>query len=84
MAASTSTAVPSAQIDDGSRLRAVVDRTAQEVKDYTSQFEDQYKLVEAIVTAMNLPENKSVLDILAIKERRLDAALVRENKAVAN
>ena len=40
MAASTSTAVPSAKIDDGSRLRAVVDRTAKEVKDYTSQFED--------------------------------------------
>ncbi len=37
MAASTSTAVPSAQIDDGySRLRAVVDRTATEAKDYTS------------------------------------------------
>jgi hypothetical protein len=84
MAASTSTAVPSALIDDGSRLRAVVDRTAQDVKDYTSQVEDQYKLVEALGTAMNLLENKSVLDILAIKERRLDAALVRENTSVAN
>ncbi len=75
MAASTSTAVPSAQIDDGSRLRAVVDRTAKKVKDYTPQFEDQYKLVEALGTTMNLPENKSALDILALRERRLDAAL---------
>ena len=33
---------------------------------------------------MNLPENKSVLDILALKERRLDAALGRKNTAVAN
>ena len=69
MAASTSTAVPSAQMDDGSRLRAVVDRTAMKVKDYTSQFEDQYHLVEALGIAMNLPENKSVLDILALRER---------------
>ena len=84
MAASTSTAGASALIDDGSRLRAVVDRTAKEVKDYTSQFEDQYKLVEALGTAVNLPENKGVLDILAVKERRLDAALARENTAAAN
>ncbi len=52
MAASTSTAVPSVLIDDGSRLRAVADRTAQDVKDYTSQVEDQYKLVEALGTVL--------------------------------
>ena len=43
MAASTSTAVPQAQTDDASRLRAVLDRTAHDVKDYTSQHEDQQK-----------------------------------------
>jgi hypothetical protein len=84
MAASTSTAGASAPINDGSRLRAVVDRTAVEVKDYTSQFEDQYKLVQALGTDVNLPENKSVLDILALKERRLDAALARESTTSAN
>ena len=35
MAASTSTAVPSAQDEDDSRLRAVVDRITKEVKDST-------------------------------------------------
>ncbi len=39
MAASTSTAVPFAVLDDVSRLRAVVDRSTKEVKDYTSQYE---------------------------------------------
>jgi hypothetical protein len=62
----------------------VVDRTAKELKDYTSQYEDQCKLVEALGTAMNAPENKSVLDILTLRECRLDAALGRENTTTAN
>jgi hypothetical protein len=62
----------------------VVGRTTQEVKDYTSQYEDKQKIVEALGTAMNLPENKSALDILVLRESRLDAALDRENAAVAN
>ncbi len=33
---------------------------------------------------MNLPENKSVLDILALRERRLAAAHGRENTSIAN
>ena len=84
MTASTSTAVPAAEEEDGLLLRAVVMRTAQEVKDYTTQYEDQRKLVDAIDTAMKAPENKSVLDILAVRERRLDVALVRELNAIAN
>ena len=41
MNASTSTAVLFAQDEDGSRLRVVVDRTAKEVKDCSSQYADQ-------------------------------------------
>ena len=63
----------------------MVDRVDKEVKDYISQYEDQYKIVEALGTAMNAPENKSILDILALlRERRLDAALGRENRVVTN
>ena len=40
--------------------------------------------MEALGTAMNLPENKSVLGILALRERGLDATLGRENTIVAN
>ncbi len=66
MPASTSTAVPFAVLDDVSRLRAVVDRNTKEVKDYTTQYEDQYKLVEALGTDRNKPKNKSVHDILTL------------------
>jgi hypothetical protein len=82
-AASTSAAAPSAQEEDSLLLRAVVIRTAQEVKDYIDQFEDQRKLVDDLGTAMNAAENKSFFDILAMRERRLDAALVRESNAIA-
>ena len=84
MVATTSTAVPSAQDEDGARLRAVVDRTAKEVKDYTSQHDYQQKLVEVLGATLNAPENKNVLDILALRERRLDAAIVREETTIAN
>ena len=82
MVASTSTVVPSAQDEDISLLRAVLGRTSQEVKDYTVQYEDQVKLVEALGTAVNAPENRATLDVLAMKERRLDAALIREANAI--
>jgi hypothetical protein len=62
----------------------VVVRTAKEVKDYTSQYEDRRKLVEALGAALNAPENKSVLDILALMERRLDTPIVTEETTVAN
>ena len=59
MAASTSTAVPFAVLEDVSRLRAVVDRSTKEVKDYTTQYEDQYKLVKALGTDRNKPETRA-------------------------
>ena len=73
MASSTSTAVPSAQDEDTSLLRAVLGRTSQEVKDYTVKYEDQVKLVQLLGLTVNEPENKPVLDILAMRELRLDA-----------
>jgi len=82
MAASTSTVVPSAQDENISLLRALLGRTSQEVKDYTVQYEDHVKLVQPIGLTMNEPENKVVLDVLAMRERRLDAALAREANAV--
>ncbi len=84
MVASTSTAVSSAVFDDVSRLCAVVDRITKDVQDYTSQYEDQYKLVEALGIERNKPENKNAVDILALRLSRLDKALDRETKAIAN
>jgi hypothetical protein len=84
MAASTSTAVPSTVFDDVSRLCAVVDRITKDVEDYTSQYENQYKLVEALGTERNKPENKNALDILVLRLSRLDKAQDREIKAIAN
>ena len=78
MDASTSTAV----LDDDSRLRAVVDRSTEEVKDYTLQYEDQYNLMEALSVNMNKPENKNVLDILTLREGHLDASRIRETSAL--
>ena len=82
MAASTSTAVPSTQDEDISLLRAILGRTSQEVKDYTAQYEDHVNLVHQLGLAVNEPENKPVLDVLAMRERRLDAALAREANAI--
>jgi len=82
MDASTSTVVPSAQDEDISMLRAVLGRTSQEVKDYTVQYEDHVKLVQPIGYTVNEPENKSVLDVLAMRERRLNAALARKANAI--
>ena len=83
MATSTSNAVHFEQEEDGVLLRAVLIRATQEVKEYTVRYEDQSKLVNILGTVMNDPENKSVLDILAVRERRLDASLVRESNAFA-
>ena len=82
MAASTSTVVPSAQDKDISLLRVVLGRTSDEVKDYTVQYEDQDKLVHQIGMTVNEPENKVVLDVLAMRERRFDAALAKEANAL--
>jgi hypothetical protein len=78
MVASTSTVV----VDDGYRLRAVADRSTQEVKDYTLQYEDRYNLVEALGVNKNKPENMNVLDILTLREGRLEAARIWEAAAL--
>ena len=82
MVASTSTAVPSTQDEDISLLRAVIGRTSHEVKDYTVHHEDQINLVHQLGLTANEPENKPVLDVLAMRERRLDASLVMEANAI--
>ena len=71
------------QEEDGVLLGAVLIRATHEFKDYTAQYEDQSKLVTDLGTAMNAPENKSVFNILAMREHRLDAALVRESNAIS-
>ena len=81
MDASTSTVVPYAKNEDISLLRAVLGRTSQEVKDYTVQYEDQVNIVHHIGIIVNEPENKAFFDVLAKRERRLDAALAREANA---
>ena len=83
MAASTSNAVQFEQEEDGVLLRAILIRATHEVKDYTVQYEDHSKLVNNLGTVMNAPKNKNVLDVLAMRERRLDASLVRESNVVA-
>ena len=82
MAASTSTGVPSTQDEDISLLRAVLGRTSREVKDYTVQYEEQAKVVEALGAAVNTPEHAAAIDVLVMRERRLDSALGREANAL--
>jgi len=41
------------------------------------------RATKEVKDTMNAPENKSVLGILAMRERRLDAALVREYNAIS-
>ncbi len=72
------------QSEDALRLRAVVVRFATEIKDYTLQYEEQRNIVEALGTAKSSPENKSALDILELRERRLDATFLRETIVVTN
>ncbi len=85
MTTSTSTAVPIAQGQDVARLRVVVDRSTKEVKDYAAQYEDQRVIVEALGTAAQAdPANKPKLDILVLRERRLDATRDRETAAMSN
>jgi hypothetical protein len=80
----SSTAVPFAQGHDVSRLRAAVDMSAQEIKDYTQEYEDERAIVEAL-SAAQLAElvNKPEIDILGVRERRLEAARLRETYALA-
>jgi hypothetical protein len=76
-------AVPFAQGQDVARLRAAVDMSSQEIKDYTKEYEDQRAIVEALSTADQAePGNKFKLDIL-LREGLLDAARTRETTALA-
>ncbi len=85
MVASTSTAVPFAQGRDVARLRAVVNMSTKEVKDYAKQYEDQRVIVEALGhVAQADPANKLKLDILKPRERRLETARDRETAAMSN
>ena len=65
MAASTSTEVHD---EDISLLRAVLGRTSREVKDYTVQYEDQAKVVEALGAAAGTPEYAAAIDVLAMRD----------------
>jgi hypothetical protein len=81
---SGSSAVPFAQGQDVSRLRAAVDKSAQETKDYLQEYEDQRATVEALSAAEQAePGNKSKMDILGMRERRLEAARLRETAALS-
>ncbi len=84
MAAIPPSAAPFAQGEDSSRLRDVVDRATNEVKDCNLQYEDRRQLVDALGATQANPENKSSLDVLALRERRNDAALIKVANAIAN
>ena len=66
------------------RLRVVVDRTTTEVNDYTVQYEERRKVVEALGATQSAPKNKRALDVLELRERRLDAARLRKFVAISN
>jgi hypothetical protein len=81
---SGSSVVPFVQGEDVSRLRAAVDRSAQEIKDYTQQYEDQRALVQALSAAEQAePGNKPMIDTLTERGSQLEAARLRETSALA-
>jgi hypothetical protein len=84
MTTTNPSAVPFAQGQDVARLRAAVDRSSQYIKDYTKEYEDQRAIVEALSNAEQAePGNKFMLDILFVREGRLDVARTREIAALA-
>ena len=84
MATTSSTAVPFAQGQDVIRLRAAVDRSSQEIKDYTTEYEDQRAKVDALDAAERAdPKNAYMFNVLTVREGRLDAARIRETAALA-
>jgi hypothetical protein len=85
MATSTAPATSFAQGQDVSRLRAIVDRSSKDVKDYATQYEDQRAIVESLSTeAQADPVNKPSLDIREVRERRIKAARDREAATITN
>ncbi len=76
--------VPFAQGQDVIRLRAAVEMSSQEIKDYTKEYEDRRAIVKALSTAKQAePGNKFKLDIPFVREGRLDAARTRKTAALA-
>ncbi len=83
MATTSSTAVPFAQGQDVIRLRAAVDMSSQEIKDYTREYEDHRTIVDALDAAERAdPKNTHLFNILAVREVRLDAVRIRETAAL--
>ena len=78
MNASTPTSVPLGLDQLGLMLKDRGDRSTAEVKDYTVQYEDQLHIVEALGDARTEPENRAIVDLLNLRESRLDAARDRE------
>jgi hypothetical protein len=61
-----------------------VDRSSQEIKDYTVEYEDQRAKVDALDAAERAdPTNAHLFNILMVREGRLDAARTRETAALA-
>jgi hypothetical protein len=67
-------AIPFAQGEDVLMMRAVVHRTKKEVEDYFLHYKDQRRLVASLGTEQSKPENKPALEVLEMKELRLDVA----------
>ena len=58
--------------------------SAQEIKDYNQEYEDYRAIAEALSAAeLTEPANKPKIDILGVRERRLEAARLRETSALA-
>ncbi len=75
MATTSYTAVPFAQGHDVIRLRAAVDKSSQEIKGYTREYEDQRAIVDALDAAEQAdPKNAHQFNILTIREGRIDAS----------
>ncbi len=76
--------MPFVQGQDVSRLPAAVDMSSQEIKDYTQEYENQRAIVEALSASEQAePRNKPKIDILGVRERRLEAARLRETAALS-
>ncbi len=69
------------------RLKATIDKDARNVKYYTVQYEDRRKIVDEFGDA-STNEAKKIQhvhsDLLDQRERRLDAARVREAISISN
>ncbi len=84
MTTTNTSAVPFAQGQDVVRLRAAVNKASHDIKDYTKEYEDPRAIVEALSTAEQAePGNKALIDILLMREKKLEAAHTRETTTLA-